>query len=468
MLGSSGIVGVASDSVRTYEVLYLVLAAVFSLLGFAGFRWMSKIDSLPGQSKSIQSSALLSLVIFLGITYLAMWMSGAFGQLDDVWLEAVSSVTATNLTAVKSPESLERGILFLRAICQWIGGIGAFCFFGVVLPLFIRGREMREYGKQIGSSRIISTSLYGGVKSVIKIYLGASGLIIIGYLAAGLGIFDAVTHGFTTISTGGFSNYGDGLAHFNSAGVEWVAAWGMFIAGIRPALILWMMRGSPGVLWRSLEMRIYFLVLTVVTLFFVLGEGDGIRRSFFSTASAISGTGFYLENWAVYGFGLQVLLILLIATGTMSGTAGGGFGLTRAIEATRYLYRELVIQLHPRAVFKVKIGNQVVQEESLANTQSFQFLFLSALGMGAFLLAQTGASLIDAASGAVTAFSTMGPGIGDVFSEPSGITGLPRPARAVLTILMLAGRISIFPLMIWAYRSWERIQVKIHHRFGFR
>ncbi len=468
MLGVSGLVGAATDGVRSYEVLYLVLSAALLLLGFAGFKWVSKATSLSAQPKSIYSSALLSLVIFLGVAYLAMWMSGAFGKLDDVWLEAVSAVTATNLTVVKNPESLDHGVLFLRAICQWIGGFGAFCFFGILLPLFTRGRETREHGKQIGSSRIINASLYESAKSIFKIYLGASGLIIIGYLAVGLGTFDAVTHAFTTISTGGFSNYGDGLAHFDSAGVEWIAAIGMFVAGIRPALILWVMRGSPGVLWRSLEMRIYTLVLALVTLFFVLGEGEGVRRSFFSAVSAISGTGFYLENWSVYGFGLQMLLILLIATGTMSGTAGGGLGLTRGIEAVRYLYRELVIQLHPRSVFKVKIGNQVVREDSLANTQSFQFLFLSALGLGAFLLAQTGASLVDAASGAVTAFSTMGPGIGDVFSEPAGIAELPRPARAVLTMLMLAGRISIFPLMIWAYRSWEKIQVKIHHRFGSR
>ena len=277
-----------------------------------------------------------------------------------------------------------------------------------------------------------------------------------------MGFFDAITHSFTTISTGGFSNYADGIAHFDSAAVEWVAIGGMFVAGISPALLFWVLRGSPGVLWRSLEMRIYASVIFIVSLFLVLGDGEGIRRSVFSVVSAISSTGFYLEDWGRFGFGLQMLLILVIATGTMSGTPGGGFGITRAIEAVGYIYRELLTQLHSKVIFKVKVGSQVVGEGSLSNMQSFQLFFVGAVALGTFALAQFGADLTSAISGSITALATMGPGIGDIFSASElgdvggGIAGLSRPARATLSVLMLVGRISIFPLMFLLYRWWIR------------
>ena len=65
------------------------------------------------------------------------------------------------------------------------------------------------------------------------------------YALFGMGMFDAVAHAFTTVSTGGFSTHDESLAHFDSAGVEWTAIGAMILAGGNFALYWHALRGKP-------------------------------------------------------------------------------------------------------------------------------------------------------------------------------------------------------------------------------
>ncbi len=443
----------ATNEAETFEQLHLTYGVMCVLSGLIGAAFFARKTVV--EPKSILSAALIAIGTFLGVIYFAFWITGKFGSLDDVLLEAVSAITTTNLSLVNNPQELGQGLLFLRAATQWVGGLGAICFFSILLPVFTRGRENAN----------------NPLKAVLSIYFAVTAILIVAFVLAKMSWFDAITHSFTTISTGGFSNYTNGLSHFNSASVEWIAVAGMFVGGIRPVLLWWGLRRSPVVLWRSLEMRIYVLVVLSVSLILFLSDGDGLRRSFFSVTSAISGTGFFLENWAGFGFGLQILVLVLIATGTMSGTAAGGFGLTRATESVQYIYRELYTQLHPKAVFKVKMGSDVLNESGLSQTQSFQFFYLGALIVGTFALAQSGADLVSAIGGTITAFASMGPSIGEFFSDSASLAELPRPARAVLSVMMLVGRVSIFPIMILLFAFVERLSFfrfsKVRSRMQF-
>lgn len=442
----AGLVGILTGLNETYEQFYILAGIVFMLLG--GFGCVFFRSRAVIHSKVFLSTSMIGLVSFLAVMYLAFWLSGEFGSLDNVLLEVSSAFTVTNLSLIKDPQALGQGLLVLRSLTQWVAGFGAIVFFSILLPSFV-GSQARD--------RLEQANVLRNFKAIFGVYLGATILLLFGYAVAGMSWFDALTHSWTTISTGGFSNYSDGLAHFNS-GVQWVAAIGMFIGGFRLILFFRALRGQPGVLWRSIEVRVYVLVVAISTLLVVLGEGEGIRRSFFSVVSALSGTGFYLENWVGFSFGLQVLLLMLIATGTMSGTPAGGFGLTRAIEAMQYIYRELYIQIHPKAVFRIKMGKHIVGESELSQTQSFQFFYLGTLILGMFLLAQFGTDFYSAIGGAVTAFASMGPSVGDSFVSPETLAELPRPARGVLSGLMLIGRVSIFPIMIVIFEVWERIR----------
>ena len=55
------------------------------------------------------------------------------------------------------------------------------------------------------------------------VYLAITIACATGYLLAGMNWFDALTHAFATIATGGFGNYDASLAAFDSPLIESVA-----------------------------------------------------------------------------------------------------------------------------------------------------------------------------------------------------------------------------------------------------
>jgi trk system potassium uptake protein TrkH len=69
-------------------------------------------------------------------------------------------------------------------------------------------------------------------------------------------------------------------------------------------------------------------------------------------------------------------------------------------------------------------------------------------GIGTVLVAMTGADLVTAFSGALTALSNVGPGLGDVIG-PTGTFGpLEDSAKWILAFGMLLGRLELFTVLV--------------------
>ncbi len=52
------------------------------------------------------------------------------------------------------------------------------------------------------------------------IYVGSTILCVVGYIAAGMDLFDAIAHSLTTISTGGFSTHDASIGYFHNHWIE--------------------------------------------------------------------------------------------------------------------------------------------------------------------------------------------------------------------------------------------------------
>ena len=59
---------------------------------------------------------------------------------------------------------------------------------------------------------------------------------VVALLLAGLSLYDAITHTFTTMACGGFSPYGASIEAFGSPLVEYIITFFMFISGANFAL----------------------------------------------------------------------------------------------------------------------------------------------------------------------------------------------------------------------------------------
>ena len=399
----------------------------------------------PGAIFVAACSTWATMILISTVAYV---LAGATGSLPDAIFESIAGFCTTNLSVLPQLESLPAAVLFWRALTQWLGGFAALALLAGAFPLYVPALVLP--GDIAGLPDRASAPPFGTqLRRIAVVYGTVSALCAAAYAIAGMGALDAFSYSFTTISTGGFGNHPGGLGYFESTAIESVATVFMVLAGVSVVTLWWAVRGRWGVLWRSFELRAYLLVLAVgIALVAALTWSDGdpgaLRRAAVTVSAASSSTGFEPAGWSGWSWGAQALLVALIATGGMAGTAGGGFQMRRAIAAARYAYRELVTEIHPHTVHVVKIGRRSVAERPLALLNGYQILFAAAVLAGVFGLSLAGMDLWGGASASISALATMGPAPG------ADLGALGGGERIVLAVLMVLGRLSFFPLLVVA------------------
>jgi trk system potassium uptake protein len=378
-----------------------------------------------------------------------------WGQLGDAAFESVAGFTTTALSVLRPIEGTPEGVLFWRASTQWIGGLGALLVVVAILPLLgVGGLEVTSRDPGTNRRALSPPRLRGALRRLGSAYVTLSVVGVLLFAVSGMRPFDATTYAMTTISTGGFSNHDGSFAFYASPAIDWFAAGGMALAGLNLVMVVSLLSGRPGPLLRSVELRAYAVILlatsAVVTLRTAPEGGptlDSARNAVFAVTSAVSTTGHVSADWTLWDDGSQVLLLVLVGIGAMSGSAGGGFRITRALTLLGAARREVVRQLHPRSVVAVKVGRASVEDGMVSHLIGYQVSYLLLGGAGAVALAATGLELVTALSGAISALATMGPALGDL-GPLSSVADQPPLARLLLCPLMLAGRLEIAPLLI--------------------
>lgn len=389
--------------------------------------------------------ALLAMVAGVAGLYL---LTGTVERLEDALFEAVSGCTTTALSVV-DPNTLGRGLLFVRSGSQWLGGLGALVLAVVILPFRGDGGEFADRSGADGR-KPLAPNHRTALRNVVAIYVPVCLILWVAYAAAGAGGFGSLLLSMATVSTGGFVGPGDPLA---TGAVRWVAIIGMAVAGTSVVVLWRLVAGRGRGLLRSRELRSYLFLLVVATALFTVWNGPGgvseIREALFTVTSAVSTTGFASSPAGEWSAAAPVLLLLLVAIGPMSGSVGGGFQLLRLRLLLKAAIREMVRQLHPRVVARIRVGDRVASENTVRQATVVQFVFVSLLFVTALVVAAFGTELVTALSAAVHALATAGPvrTLDGLVLDPSDWS---RSARLSLVPAMVAGRLYFYPAAIAA------------------
>ena len=367
-------------------------------------------------------------------------IADATDQLDTAILEGMAAITTTSMTGLDA-DSLPHGLLMFRALMQWVGGLGGLLLVLVVAPLVLRDRSNTQRRRMGTRSRPLITARTRGTQTLVAVYLGFSVLMLVGYVAAGMNAFDAVAHAMATVSTGGLSTRTGSLAAFDAAGVEWVAALGMGVAGLNVGVVWWTLRGEGGNLRHATELRAYLAAgaasVAAVALWLSsdLGGTDAIRSATVAVTSAMSTTGFESLDATLFDNGAQALLIILVGIGAMAGSAGGGFGYSRLLQDFGLARRELRLQLHPTAVDVVRVDGRAIAEKSLDRLTGYVVLLFVTAATGAMLI-ELGDSSITARSAIVLAITSLSTA-GQQTVDPVALGTIGSLSKLTLALLML-------------------------------
>lgn len=374
----------------------------------------------------------------------------------DAYFESMSGITATGATVLSGLDSMSPGILIWRSLLHWLGGIGFIGMAVAILPLLrIGGMRLFQTESSDRSEKVMPRS-HMVAKYIVAIYVGFTLLGSLAFWAAGMGMFDAVNHAMSAISTGGFSTSDQSLAKWDLPAVHWVAVVVMILGSLPFMLYVSVLRGHRMALFKDEQVRGFLGLLLVIWL--VLGTWywlttklpwlDALRHVAVNTTSVLTTTGFALGDYSLWGNFSLMLFFYLGFVGGCSGSTAGGIKIFRFQVAYILLKANLQQLVHPRAVIKQIYNGHRLDDDIVRSILTFSFFFtiiISAIALGLSLL---GLDWITALTGAAATVSGVGPGLGEIIGPAGNFSSLPDSAKWLLTLGMLLGRLEILTVLV--------------------
>ncbi len=374
----------------------------------------------------------------------------------DAVFESLSGLTTTGATVMQGLEFLPKSILYYRQQLQWLGGIGIIVIAVAILPMLgVGGMQLyrAETPGPVKDSKL-TPRITETAKALFAIYLSLTICCILGYLAAGMGLFDAVAHAFSTVAIGGFSTYDASIGHFDSPGILLVCIVFMLLSGINFALhfYAWRARGIDSYL-RDPEFRFYVMVaagaIVVVTCYLAYsgtyGVSESVLKGAFEVVSILTTTGFGVADFSIWPSFLPVLIFMLAFMGGCAGSTGGGMKVIRVLLMVKQGFRELHRLVHPNSVFPIKVGNKTVNNRVIEAVWGFFAVYIFSFFAMCIMLLGTGLDFLTAFTAVGACMNNLGPGLGDVAANYGEITNT---AKWILSFAMLLGRLEVFTLLV--------------------
>ncbi len=404
----------------------------------------------------------ISMALFGSLPFL---LSGTTAGLTDAFFETMSGFTTTGASILTDIESVPRGVLFWRSFIQWIGGMGIIVLSLAILPMLGVGGMQLYRAEAPGPTpdkltpRIRQTAAY-----LWGVYVLISALEAVALKLSGMTVYDAVCHTFTTMATGGFSTRNASVAAFDSARIDWIITFFMLVAGTNFALHY---RGwrRPAAYFRDPEWRAYAgIALGAIAIFggvLVFWDGYrpewGVRSAAFQVVSILTTTGFATDDYELWHPVLRWGLLLLMFIGGCGGSTAGSIKVVRVLVLAKAALRELAVSANPRVVRAVRLGaGRPLDSGVIQNVLGFFMLFTTIFVVGVTILSVFGLGFETAVSAAATCLTNVGPGL-DAVGPTDNFAWLPPPAKWVLVLLMLLGRLEVYTILaLFLPQTWKR------------
>ncbi|MGI2184353.1 TrkH family potassium uptake protein [Shewanella oncorhynchi] len=377
----------------------------------------------------------------------------------DSFFESFSALTTTGATVIVGLDFLPKAILFYRHMLQWLGGMGIIVLAVAILPVLGVG-GMQLYRAEIPgpvkdskmTPRIAETA-----KALWYIYLLLTISCATAYWWAGMSIFDAICHSFSTIAIGGFSTHDASMAYFDSPTINLICVFFLIVSAVNFSVHF------AAFSRRGINVRVYFkdaefkmlvaiqLILTAICFFTLYRSGiydspeETLDHALFQAVSVATTAGFGTDSFHLWPLFLPILLMFSSFIGGCGGSTAGGIKVIRVILLLLQGSRELKRLVHPKAMFSIRIGSKALPDRVVDAVWGFFSAYALVFVICMLALMAMGLDDITAFSATAACLNNLGPGLGEVASNYASIGD---GAKWVLVVAMLFGRLEVFTLLI--------------------
>ncbi len=404
------------------------------------------------QAFLLTNSAWISISIFGSLPFL---FSNLNLTLIDSFFESTSGITTTGASIITDLDEVSYGILFWRALLQWLGGIGIVVMAIAILPMLsIGGMQLFKTESYETPEKIIprAANFAGGI-SVVYIILTSIWALMLWF--AGMSIFDSIAHSMTTLATGGYSTKSDSLAAFDSIHIEIIVAVGMIVGSLPFVHYLSILKGG----WKNLinddQVKLFLIILiftvSIITFnLFLNGQPllSSLRVSFFNVISIITGTGFGTDDFSKWGGFASTLLLIVMFMGGCAGSTTCGLRMARIQVLIANAKTQISKLLTPHAVIVPYYNKKPIPETVTESVMGFFFLYILVFIIISCLLGSLGLDFKTSLSGAASAIGNVGPGLGDVIGPSGNYQNIPDLGKFILCFGMILGRLEIFAILV--------------------
>jgi len=377
----------------------------------------------------------------------------------DAFFETMSGFTTTGMTLIKTIEGKPYSLLFWRAFTQWIGGVGIILFFIVVFAGGAAPGIRRLYLAEAREEKLTISTWYT-VKYIWIIYFMYSALCVIALWLAGMNPYEAITHAFTALSTGGFSTRTASIAAFQNLTIELIFIIFMIIGGISFLAHYTLFTKGIKYFLRYYEVKAMLLIIafstSVVALDLIIHSGgrlfDALRISLFQVVSIMTTTGYTTIDINTLPPLSKAVITILMFIGGGAGSTAGAIKVARIVIAVKAVSYELGKIFLPRGAEKpIRIGLRVLPEEDVLRIMTFIIAYLIFYIVGVFALTFRGVDVFSAMSAVASAQGNVGPAFVSLFE-------LDNISKIVLALEMWVGRLEVIPVLaLISFKAWRSV-----------
>ena len=396
-------------------------------------------------------------------------LSGIDLSYTNIFFETVSGLTTTGSSILIDIEAVDKSLLIWRSTTQWLGGMGVIVLTITVLPLLGSGGINLFKAESPGPSADRLTPKFKDTAKLLWIvYISLTILQTILLYYSGLNIFDAFNHSLTTLSTGGFSTFNTSVSEFSTLS-KFIINIFMYLAGTSFILLLKTIRSkSLSEFFKSTEFLFYsFIVISTAIIFLFktirINENifESINNAFFTSLTLITTTGFTNLNYENWNINYKTFILGLMFLGGMAGSTAGGLKTIRVIALLKSVRNEIRKIFYPNAIFKIRMSKSILPEKMIESVQTFFILYVAIFVLGTFAISissnyhGTPLSFEATMSAVASAINNIGPGLGEI-GPVRNYFFIDSLTKTLLSLLMIIGRLEIFPIAILLYRkTWK-------------
>ena len=407
----------------------------------------------------------LSWLCAAGVGALPFTISGWVPSYTDAFFETMSGFTTTGATILTDIEALPASLLFWRSLTHWLGGMGIIVLTVAILPLLgVGGYQIMKAEAPGPSVDRLTPKITETAKILWFIYLGLTVLETVLLMIGGLSLYDALTHTFGTLATGGFSPKAASVGHYSSPFVQWVITAFMMGAGINFILYYRLLMGEFRLIRQNTEVKAYIGIFVVATLVIALSLnrgfygsfGESVRYAGFQAASILTTTGYATADFATWPALAQGILFALMFIGGSAGSTGGGIKVVRIVTIIKQGFNEMRYLIHPRGVFSIRLSGSPVRKDVVYSITGFAFLYIFLLVVTSVFVSTGGHDILTSMTTALATLGNIGPGFGRI-GPVENYAFFQDYIKWFLSFIMMVGRLEIYTVLVLITPAfWKR------------